>query len=101
MARLSRTGGKASKAKARKAKSRKASPVKGRTTVKTRTTEAKRAKTKTAKTTRRSIPAAKARKPSDISDLATELKEAREQQAATADILKVIASSPFDLQTVL
>jgi two-component system NtrC family sensor kinase len=80
MARRSKTGGKAKKAKVRKP-----GLAKGR---------------KTAKTKRRIAPAASRGKPRTISDLSKDLKEAREQQAATAQILKVIARSPDDVQQV-
>jgi GAF domain-containing protein len=78
MARSSRTGGKAGAAKMRKAPS-----VKGRNPGKTK---------------QRPAPTASRSKRSSRSDLGKELKEAREQQAATAEILKVIASSPVDVQ---
>src|SRR3954451_14911007 len=80
MARPSRTESKASKAKARNA-----SPAKGR---------------KTAKNKRRIAPAANRVKCRSISEPSKDLKEAREEQAATAEILKIIASSPDDVQPV-
>jgi signal transduction histidine kinase len=79
MTRPSRTGGKTSEAKARKA-----SPAKGR---------------KTTKTKRRIATAVTRVKRRSVSGPSKELKEARQQQAATAEILKVIASSP-DVQPV-
>ena len=73
-------GGKRSEPKARNAK-----PAKGR---------------KTTKTKRRIAPAAVRVKRRSVSGPTNDLKEARAQQASTAEILKVIASSPSDVQPV-
>ena len=117
MARLSRTGGKASKAKARKAKARTARPAKGGQTAKAKTSnantskaktaKARTAKAKTAKTRRRTSPAATLHKRLSVSDLETQLDlrtkqldEALALQAATADILNVISSSVADTAPV-
>src|SRR6478609_9576518 len=80
MTRPSRTGGKTSAAKTRKA-----GPAKDH---------------KPSKTKGRIAPVATRVKRRSVSDPSKELKEARAQQAATADILKVIASSPSDVQPV-
>jgi GAF domain-containing protein len=80
MTRPSRAGGKTSKAKARNA-----SPAKG---------------LKTTKTKRRTAPAATRVKRRSVSGPSKDLEDAREQQAATAEILKIIASSPSDVQRV-
>ena len=81
MTRPSRTGGKTSEGKPRKS-----SPAKGHQTTKTK---------------RRSAPTAGRVERRSVSGPSKDLKAARKQQAATAEILKVIASSPDDVQPVV
>src|SRR5689334_10143891 len=95
MARVSKTGSKNSKAKASRAVL-----AKSRKTAKAKSVKAKITRNKTTRNERRIVPVSTRRNPRSISDLTKELNQARAQQTASAEVLKIISSSTGELGPV-